>query len=102
MRKKAALLLLVASLLACSNSVSRADWQRMSNDEKVIYVSSLMGAERVKDAKGGGGKRYDDTAEEYVARIDAAYARGDTRDPAAIFAEMGTGAVGISPAASHP
>lgn len=62
----------------------------MSSDEKMIYVSSLIGAERVKDAKGGGGKKYDDAAEEYVKRIDAAYAGGDGREPAAIFVEMGT------------
>lgn len=76
-------------LLACTPSVSPTDWQHMSNDEKVVYVGSLMGAEQVKNAKGGGGKRYDDAAEEYVTRIDAAYAHGDAREPAAIFAGMG-------------
>ncbi|HVR37469.1 MAG TPA: hypothetical protein VMU84_00115 [Thermoanaerobaculia bacterium] len=61
----------------------------MSSDAKMLYVSSLVGAERVKEAKGGGGKKYEDAAEEYVKRIDDAYARGDERDPDAIFAGMG-------------
>lgn len=87
---KRAFALALFLLLACTNSVSRTDWQRMSSDEKVIYVSSLMGAEQVKNAKGGGGKKYDDAAEEYVKRIDDAYARGDEREPSAIFAELGT------------
>ena len=92
MRNKVAAAFALLALLAlfCSNSVSPTDWRRMSADEKVIYVGSLMGAEQVKNAKGGGGKKYSDEAEEYVKRIDAAYTHGDQRDPAAIFAEMGT------------
>ncbi|HKR66844.1 MAG TPA: hypothetical protein VJZ00_24165 [Thermoanaerobaculia bacterium] len=61
----------------------------MSVDDRVLYVRSLMGAEKVKDAKGGGGRTYARPAEEYVRQIDTAYARGDQRDVRAIFAELG-------------
>lgn len=88
--KRLAALLLIA-LLACSRgSIDRAHWQRMTPTDKTLYVRSLLGAEKVKDRKGGNARRFDRSAEEYVAAIDAAYARGDARDAGAIFESMGT------------
>lgn len=62
----------------------------MSSRQKTIYVRSLIGHEEAKSAKGGNDRRFPLTADEYVRRIDAAYARGDRRDPATIFEEMGS------------
>ena len=61
----------------------------MSKEDRVLYVRTLVGAEKAKDAKGGGGKTYTLAAEEYVNAIDAAYARGDARQPHEIFEELG-------------
>jgi hypothetical protein len=81
---------LAALLFACSpGHVAHADWQRMSHDDRVLYVNTLLGAEKVKDAKGGTGKTYTLSPEDYVKQIDAAYARGDARNPDQIFAELG-------------
>ncbi len=85
--------LLVVSLLlllaACSrDTIDRAEWQRMSSDDRVLYVRSLMGAEKVKDAKGGGGRAYDRPAEAYMNEINRAYARGEQRDVPQLFAEL--------------
>jgi hypothetical protein len=78
----------VLALLACSrDALSRPQWERMSHGDRVLYVQSMIGAEKVKDAKGGGGRTYPLPAEEYVKRIDEAYARGDSRDVPRIFAE---------------
>jgi len=85
-RRLAAAFVLVA--LACSDHVSRDRWQHMNASEKTLYVSSLLGGERAKQAKNGGGRVYNAPAETYVARIDEAYARGDRRDPSVIFAEL--------------
>jgi hypothetical protein len=60
----------------------------MSHGDRVLYVRSMIGAEKVKDAKGGGGRRYPLPAEEYVRQIDDAYGRGDSRDVPRIFAEL--------------
>jgi hypothetical protein len=76
-------------LFACNRDATRASWQKMSPDNRVLYVQTLIGAEKAKDAKGGGGKHYPLPPEEYVKKIDAAYARGDARDVAAIFNELG-------------
>ena len=62
----------------------------MSHADRVLYVKSMVGAEKVKDAKGGTGRLYDRPPEEYVASIDAAYARGDQREANEIFGELGT------------
>ena len=84
--RAAATILALIALLSCSRGhIDRAEWQRMSHDDRVLYVSSLIGAQKVKDAKGGGGKTYDAPPEHYVSDIDAAYARGDHRDPEEIF-----------------
>ncbi len=72
--------------LACSRDpIDRAKWQQMSNDDRVLYVQSLIGAEQAKTAKGGTAHHYNRAPQEYVAAIESAYARGDGRDPATIF-----------------
>jgi hypothetical protein len=81
---------LAALLLACAPThVTQADWQQMSHDDRVLYVNTLLGAEKVKDAKGGTGKTYALPPEDYVKQIEAAYSRGDARNPEQIFAELG-------------
>jgi len=88
---------LAASFLAslgmtgCSKTqLDRAQWQRMSADQKTLYVRTLLGHQKVKEAKGGNALVFDRPAEEYARRIDEAYARGETRDVDAIFEEMGS------------
>lgn len=76
-------------LAACSRDrVDRNEWQRMSVPDRVLYVKSLLGGERAKDAKGGGGRTYDKSAEVYVNEIDRAYARGEQRDVPTVFSEL--------------
>ena len=87
-RRALALTLLLA---ACAPRIGATAWERMGRREKVIYVRSLIGHERVKARKGGNRLHYNLSPEEYVRRIDAAYRRGDQRKPAAIFEGMGTG-----------
>ena len=77
-------------ILACSQHVDRAHWQRMSPREKSLYVRSLIGAEKVKDAKGGNDRAYPLPPDDYIKRIDAAYARGDQRPPDVVFDAMGS------------
>ena len=60
----------------------------MPQSEKTLYVKSLLGAEKVKAAKGGAPRHYSRTADEYVKQIDTAYAAGDSRDPAAILGDL--------------
>ena len=79
---------MLALSLACSNQVSRNRWQHMPPDAKRDYVVSMIGGENAKRAKGGTGRRYIQPAQTYVEAIDSAYAKGDKRDPAAIFAEL--------------
>jgi hypothetical protein len=76
--------------MCARDSVSSVQWQRMSHDDRVLYVKSMMGAEQVKNAKGGRGHHYARPAEDYVKIIDDKYARGDTRNVPDIFAELGT------------
>jgi len=60
----------------------------MPQSEKLLYVKSLLGAEKVKAAKGGHPRHYSRPAEEYVKKIDTAYALGDQRAPNAILGEL--------------
>ncbi|MFZ2492569.1 MAG: hypothetical protein WA208_13910 [Thermoanaerobaculia bacterium] len=84
-----AALLLVASLLACgAESVDQQRWEGMSHDARLLYVKALLGEEKAKEAKGGNDRVYPLAAEEYLNRIEAAYAGGDRRAPREIFAEM--------------
>jgi hypothetical protein len=61
----------------------------MSRGDRTLYVSSLLGAEKVKERKGGNDRVYNRPAAEYVAVIDAAYARGDDRTPEEILRGAG-------------
>ena len=91
MRLAAALTIACLAFFSCArDTVDRAQWNRMSHNDRVLYIRSLMGAEQVKTAKGGRGHHYPRPAEDYVKRIDDRYARGDTRTAAEIFAELGT------------
>lgn len=74
--------------MACTQQVTAARWQHMSPDAKTVYVRSLLGGEKAKDAKGGFGHRYTGAPEDYVKRIDEAYSRGSEADPAVIFAGL--------------
>ena len=86
-----ALLLVATMALACANdTITRAEWQRMTAADRTLYVRTLLAEEKARDAKGGRGKTYDRPAEEYVARIDAAYARGESADVRDIFAGLST------------
>jgi predicted Fe-S protein YdhL (DUF1289 family) len=76
---------------ACARThIDRAHWQRMSRDEKTLYVRSLLGHEQAKESKGGNPLVYPRPAEEYVQAIDAAYAHGEAHDVASVFDAMGT------------
>ncbi len=78
-------------LLFCAQPhVDRAEWQRMSPEQKTLYVRTLLGEQKAKEAKGGNSRTFERPAEEYARRIDEAYARGENRDPGALFEEMGT------------
>jgi hypothetical protein len=82
---------MTVALIACARThLDRAQWQRMSPSEKTLYVRTLLGHEKVKDAKGGNARVFDRPAEEYARRIDAAYARGERRDADTLFEEMGS------------
>jgi|GEM_PF-1076439 len=61
----------------------------MSPNEKTFYVRTLLGHEKAKEAKGGNDRVFTRTADDYVKRIDDAYAHGDRRNVDAIFEEMG-------------
>jgi hypothetical protein len=81
---------LLLLLLACSrDTVDRQQWARMPQHDRVLYVRSLIGAEHVKTAKGGGGMTYDQPAEVYVMEIDRAYASGEQRTVKEVFAGLG-------------
>ena len=76
---------------ACAQPhLDRAQWKRMSSDRKTLYVRTLLGREKVKEAKGGNARAFDRPAEEYARRIDEAYARGEQRDADTLFEEMGS------------
>jgi predicted Fe-S protein YdhL (DUF1289 family) len=78
-------------LLACARTnISRTQWQSLSPSEKTLYVRTLLGHEKTKEAKGGTDRVFKQSAEDYVKRIDETYARGDQRTVDAIFEEMGS------------
>ena len=87
--RAASCVLLIAASCARTH-VTREGWQRMSSDRKTLYVQTLLGHEKVKEAKGGNARVFDRPAAEYAKRIDDAYARGERRDADAIFEEMGS------------
>jgi hypothetical protein len=88
LRKAAALLALLVALACHRGTLAREGWQRMSRTDKTLYVRSLMGHEKAQQQKGGHAPRHAAAAEEYVTRIDRAYARGDGRDVDAVFAAL--------------
>jgi predicted Fe-S protein YdhL (DUF1289 family) len=78
-------------ILACDRTnIDRTQWQSMSPNEKTLYVRTLIGHEKTKEAKGGNDRVFTQNADDYVKRIDNAYARGDQRNVDVIFEEMGT------------
>jgi len=78
-------------LLACHRTnIDRAQWQSMSANEKSLYVRTLLGHEKTKEAKGGNDRVFTRSIDAYVKDIDDAYARGDTRTVDAIFESMGS------------
>jgi hypothetical protein len=84
-----ALLLLLA--IACHRTnINRAQWRSMSANEKTLYVRTLLGHEKTKEAKGGNDRVFRLSIDDYVKRIDDAYARGDQRTVDAVFEEMGS------------
>jgi len=77
-------------ILACHRTnIDRAQWQSMSANEKTLYVRTLLGHEKTKEAKGGNDRVFTRSVDEYVQAIDDAYARGDQRTVDAIFETMG-------------
>jgi predicted Fe-S protein YdhL (DUF1289 family) len=85
-------LLLCALLIvfACARTTATRDgWLKMSHDEKTLYVRSLIGHEKAKEAKGGNQRVYERPAEIYVQEIDAAYARGEQRTVDEVFETLG-------------
>ncbi len=89
MTRAASLALIALAVLACSPNPDRQRWQWMPAKEKQMYVSSLLGHERAKEAKGGNDRVFDRGPADYVQEIDAAYGRGDRRSPAEIFESLG-------------
>jgi hypothetical protein len=84
------LLVCLLLVIACARTTaSRDDWQRMSRDEKTLYVRSLIGHEKAKERKGGNDRAYEKPPAIYVQEIDAAYARGDKRTVDDVFASLG-------------
>ena len=90
MRRATIAVALVLVALACHRTnISRSQWEPMSPIEKTLYVRTLLGHEKTKEAKGGNDRVFPQSADAYVIRIDAAYARGEQRSVDAIFEEMG-------------
>ena len=88
---KRALCIVALILIACHRTnIDRAQWQSMSANEKALYVRTLVGHEKTKDAKGGNDRVFTRSIGEYVKGIDDAYARGDTRSVDGIFETMGS------------
>ena len=84
-------LFLLLILLSCHRTnIDRAQWQSMSANEKTLYVRTLLGHEKTKEAKGGNDRVFTRSIDDYVKGIDDAYGRGDTRTVDAIFETMGS------------
>jgi hypothetical protein len=78
-------------ILACQRTnIDRTQWQSMSANEKALYVRTLLGHEKTKEAKGGNDRVFTRSIDDYVKGIDDAYGRGDTRTVDAIFETMGS------------
>jgi hypothetical protein len=91
MRRTFSLAVLIVILLACHRTnIDREQWQSMSANEKTLYVRTLLGHEKTKEAKGGNDRVFTGSVDEYVKGIDDAYARGDHRPVDVIFETMGS------------
>jgi hypothetical protein len=91
MTRLAIRVLLLLAILACHRTnIDRAQWQSMSANERTLYVRTLLGHEKTKEAKGGNDRVFARSIDDYVKSIDDAYARGDTRSVDAIFESMGS------------
>jgi hypothetical protein len=90
--KRAAFFVLIALVAAACHrtNISRAQWQQMPQTEKALYVRTLLGHEKTREAKGGNDLVFSQPVDVYVKRIDDAYARGDQGTVDVIFEEMGT------------
>jgi hypothetical protein len=89
MRRTLSLALLILILACHRTNIDRAQWQSISPNEKSLYVRTLLGHEKTKEAKGGNDRVFTRSIADYVKGIDDAYARGDTRTVDAIFEAMG-------------
>lgn len=91
MKKFSAFLLaLVLLAFACGTErVDRTRWQEMNAADRLLYVKSLIGAEQVKQSKGGNDRVHPKPPSEYVTAIDRAYAARDQRMPEEIFVTLG-------------
>jgi predicted Fe-S protein YdhL (DUF1289 family) len=91
MTRSVAITAVLLLTLACHRTnIDRAQWQSMPANEKALYVRTLLGHEKTKDAKGGNDRVFTRSIDEYVKGIDDAYARGDMRTVDAIFETMGS------------
>jgi hypothetical protein len=84
------IIFLIIGLACARTNISRNQWQSMPPNEKILYVRTLLGHEKTKEAKGGNDRVFEKSAADYVKRIDETYARGDQRTVDAIFEEMGS------------
>ena len=67
-------------LLACHRTnIDRAQWQSMSPNEKTLYVRTLLGHEKTKEAKGGNERVFTRPVDDYVRGIDAVGNRSERR-----------------------
>jgi predicted Fe-S protein YdhL (DUF1289 family) len=90
-RRIAITALFLLLILGCHRTnIDRAQWQSMSATEKSLYVRTLLGHEKTKEAKGGNDRVFTRSIDDYVKGIDDAYARGDMRTVDAIFESMGS------------
>ncbi|MEO8216542.1 MAG: hypothetical protein ABI718_05625 [Acidobacteriota bacterium] len=81
-----AMTLLAFLLVSCARGeIPGSKWRGMTRNEKLLVVDSLRGHEAALAAKGGLPSSYAGTNDEYVTRIDAAYAGGDGRTVTAIW-----------------
>jgi predicted Fe-S protein YdhL (DUF1289 family) len=90
MNRLALTALLLLTLACHRTNIDRAQWQSMSANEKALYVRTLLGHEKTKEAKGGNDRVFARSINEYVKGIDDAYARGDQRSVDAVFESMGS------------
>ena len=90
MKRLMSAILLALVLAAChGDAIARTRWEKMSHNDKVLAVRSMMGHQQVANSKGGAPvPNYSRTVEAYVAEIDAKYAAGDSRSANEIWASL--------------